>query len=444
MQYNNSFTAFEKTEWFPPRLTRAASYAPRVESWLRLGTLPSVALVVAVVAIGLVVARPRRVPVWVWPLAAAVLLVATGGVAPRAALASLAAQWNVFAFILGLMLLAAAAQESGAFAWLTQRVLARAGGSRRRLFVWVFGAAAVTTIVLSNDATAIVLTPLVYAAVARRGGDPMPYLFACAFVANTASFGLPFSNPANVLIDGSPQPLHYVAALGPPQVAALGINLAVFGFVFRKSLRGTYSFDPPGAPAPRAVRTLWALAAVVPLYAAALALSWPLGPVATAAGLAVLLVAWTSPAAALRHVGWGTFVLLAALFVLLDAVARAGLVTWAVAHLQDAERYGSLAAVAAACGGAALLSNLLNNLPVAIVASYVAAHDPGGRIAYATIAGVDVGPNLTTAGSLATLLWLTVLDRRGMRVDPLEFFRLGALVVPPVLAVTVAWLWLLR
>ena len=383
-------------------------------------------------------------PVWIWPLVAAALLVALGAVAPRDALAAVGAQWNVFAFILGLMLLAAGAEESGAFGWMMQWLLARAGGSRRRLFLWVFGAAAVTTMVLSNDATAIVLTPLVYGAVARRGGDPMPYLFACVFVANTASFGLPFSNPANVLIDGSAQPLRYVATLGPPQLAALGINLGIFWFAFRRSLRGTYVFEPPAAPGARAVRTLWALAAVVPLYAAALALSWPLGPVATAAGLAVLWVARTPPGAAVRHIGWGTFVLLAALLVLLDAVARAGLVAWALQHLHDAARYGSLATVAAACGGAAALSNLLNNLPVAIVASYVAAHDPSGRLAYATIVGVDVGPNLTTAGSLATLLWLTVLDRRGVRVDPLEFTRLGVLVVPPVIAVTVAWLWLVR
>lgn len=398
----------------------------------------------AVIAIALVALRPGRIPAWVWPLGAAGLVVALRFEPPGAAMAALAAQWNVGLFILGLMGLSVAAEESGAFVWLTDVVLQRARGSRRRLFVWLFAAGAIATVVLSNDATAIVLTPIVYAAVTRRGGDPMPYLFACAFVANAASFALPFSNPANVLILPHPHILDFVVHLGPAALAATGLTLGLFLVIFRHALHGRYEFDPPAAASTTAVRTLRALAGVGCAYVLALALSLPLGPVACVAAAATLAVARVRPAAAARQIGWSTFVLLGGLFVLLDAVARAGFVSWVLAQLEDAARYGSFAVIAIASGGAALVSNGLNNLPVAIVSSYVVAHDASQQLAYPLIAGVDLGPNLTTTGSLSTILWLAVLAKRNVRVSPLAYLRLGAIVVPPAILVSAAWLWFLK
>lgn len=399
---------------------------------------------VAVVAVVLVAVRPRRVPAWVWPVAGAALLVLLRAESPAAALRAIAAQWNVLLFILGLMGLSIAAERSGAFAWLTELLLVRAGGSRRRLFAWLFGAGTVTTLLLSNDATAIVLTPIVYAAVARRGGDPMPYLYACAFVANAASFGLPFSNPANVLIVPQPHLLGYVRALGVPELCALGVTFVAFLLVFRRSLDGRYDCGELTAPGARTLRTLVAMGTVGALYFVALAIRFPLGPTAVAGACITLLGAGVAPAVTVRRISWNTFALLAGLFVLLDAVAHAGFVDWALAQLHDAARFSALAVVALTAVGAAGFSNLLNNLPVAVAASYVAAHDPSQYVAYPAIVGVDLGPNLTTAGSLATLLWLSVLNQRGLRVSPLEYLRLGILVVPPSLVAAALWLWAMR
>lgn len=381
---------------------------------------------------------------WVWPCTAALILVALGAESVGGALRAVGAQWNVLAFILGLMGLSVAAEESGAFAWLTDSILVWAGGSRRRLFTWLFAAGAVTTLLLSNDATAIVLTPIVYAAVARRGGDAMPYLYACAFVANAASFGLPFSNPANVLILPQPHLADYVRALGVPQLCAIAINLVIFLAIFRRSLRGSYECEAPIAPDAHATRTLVAMGVVGALYLVALAFRFPLGPTALLGACLTLIASRAPLPATLRRISWGTFVLLAGLFVLLDAVARAGFVDWALAQLQNAARFGAPAVAAITTFGAAGLSNLLNNLPVAIAASYVANHDAAQHVAYPAIVGVDLGPNLTTTGSLATLLWVSILRDRGLRVNPLEYFRLGLLVVPPSLAAAAAWLWLVR
>lgn len=398
--------------------------------------------VIAVVAIALVGIRPRGIPAWAWPIGGAALVVALGDEPAAAGAAAVAQQWNVLLFILGLMLLSAAAEESGAFAWIADVLLERAGGSRRRLFTLLFLAGAVMTCVLSNDATAIVFTPIVYRAVAKRG-DALPFLFGCTFVADTASFGLPFANPANILVLPRPQILDYLWHLGPPQLAAIAINLVLFLAIFHGELRGRYTVVRAKTPHPHAIRALIAMCLVAAAYLVALAFQVPIGPVAVAGALATLAVARVAPLPAARRVGWSTFLLLAGLFVLLDAIDRGGFVAWAFHALDDMTRHGTLALVSVAAISAALLSNLMNNLPVAIASSYVVAHAPSQHLAYPLIVGIDLGPNLTTSGSLATILWLTILRERGVHVTALQYARLGAIVVPPTIAVCVLWLWII-
>lgn len=391
----------------------------------------------------LLAARPWRVPQWVWPVSGALLVVLLGCEPIQAATDAVGRQWNVLLFILGLMGISAAAEESGAFQWVADLVLHQAHGSRKRLFVSLFLACAFVTILLSNDATAIALTPIVYRAVYQRAaGEVKPFLFGCVFAANTASFGLPFSNPANVLILPHAQLFSYIWHLGPPQIAAIAINLAIFLFFFREQLRGQFPPVDSTAPPGRTTRTLCALSSVGAAYLIALLLRWPLGPVAFLGAVLTLSIAGCSPLAAARRISWKTLVLLAGLFVLLDAVARGGLVQWTLTELDRALRYGTLAVTAISAFGAVALSNAFNNLPVAIAASYIVAHVTSQQLAYPLIVGVDVGPNLTTTGSLATILWLTTLRSYGVRVSFVEYARLGIFVVPATIAVAVGWLWI--
>lgn len=381
---------------------------------------------------------------WVWPVAAALVIILLGYEPWRGAVGAVAHQWNVMLFILGLMGLSAAAQESGAFAWITDIVLAAAGGSRRRLFVLLFGLAALVTIVLSNDATAIVLTPIVYRAIAKQNGDADPFLFAGAFVANTASFGLPFSNPANVLVLPHPHLATYVWHLGPPVLGALAINLSVFLFFFRRRLQGRYATVIPGHRTPRARLTLYAMCLVAPAYVIGLLLGWPIGGIAIGGAAVCGIIAGVPFACLAQLVAWRIFGLLAGLFVLFDALLRAGFVVWAMRSIDDVVRYGGFAVEAIAVGGAAVLSNVFNNLPVAVASSYLVQRAPAEHLAYPLIAGIDVGPNLLATGSLATILWLTILRGYGVRINLLEYFALGAMVVPPTLAVCVGWLWFIH
>jgi Citrate transporter len=147
-----------------------------------------------------VIARPFRLPEAVWAVAGAVVLVAFGLLPWTNALTGVGKGLDVYFFLTGMMLIAEVARHEGVFDWLAALAVKHARGSPQRLFTLVYGVGTAVTVLLSNDATAIVLTPAVYAATRAAGATPLPYLFVCAFIANAASFVLPISNPANLVI----------------------------------------------------------------------------------------------------------------------------------------------------------------------------------------------------------------------------------------------------
>jgi arsenical pump membrane protein len=401
-----------------------------------------VVIIIAAVSVAMLTIRPRGLPAWIWPIAGAAAVILLGFEPPRVAAEAIGRQWNVLWFIGGLMGVAAAASEVGLFRLVAGRLLVGGRGSRRQLFVWTFLGGAAMTALLSNDATAVVLTPIIYDAVSELGIDPMPYVFAGLFVADTASFGLPFSNPANVVILPHPNVGQYLLHLGVPELAAIAINCGIFLWIFRRQLTGSYAIPAVSAADPRAVRVGVGLFVLTAGYIVALVARFPLGPVALFGALALLTIGGVAPQRALRRIGWSTLAMLAGLFVLLDAVVRTNAVNGVIGALDGHVFSASVAAAAAF--GAALFSNVFNNLPVAVASAYTAAHDPAQRIAYPLIAGVDLGPNLTFAGSIATLLCLDVLRRHGVRISLRQYVGLGLAVVPACLAVTVLWLWIVR
>jgi arsenical pump membrane protein len=273
----------------------------------------------------------------------------------------------------------------------------------------------VVTAVLSNDATALLLTPFAFAVARRLGLNPRPSAFACALVANAASFVLPVSNPANLLVlSRAPLPLGaFLARLLLPSVLAITLTLAGLLLIFRKELAAPFAL-PSGATHRLDRRTavsLGGLGALTVLYLVASALGWPLGAVATAGAMLLVildvLVAGWQPRALLHEVPWTLFPLLAGLLLLVGGAERIDLVAPFVRWLEASAGLG-LAGLPVALLGIAALANVLNNLPAALVAaSALGSLSPGierSDLAAAVIVGVNLGPNLTTIGSLATML----------------------------------------
>ena len=393
-----------------------------------------------------VIVRPFSWPEWVWATAGAALLVLLGLLPPADAAAGVARGLDVYLFLTGMMLLAELARQHGLFDWLAAQAAKLAHGSGTRLFTLVFLVGTVVTVFLSNDATAVVLTPAV-AAVARAANarKPLPYLFACAFIANAASFVLPISNPANLVIYGAHMPplLAWLPRYALPSLLSIAATYAVLRWTQRRDLHAVSGdIDVPELSGAGRMAA-WGIAATAVALLASSAFGVPLGlPTALAGAAAAVLVLWRAhagPGAVLRGISWGVLPLVAGLFVLVEALERTGVTRRLAGLLHDLVQHSATDAAWAAGLVLAFGCNLVNNLPAGLVAGRVAElADLPERVRAAVLIGVDLGPNLSVTGSLATILWLSALRREGIEVGAWQFLKLGALVMPPALLLALA------
>ncbi len=404
-----------------------------------------------------VMLRPRGIAEAVSALAGGALLVAVGAVPPAEAAVLLLNAWNVFGFFLGLMLIAAAADHADVFDVLAWQAARWAGGDPRRLLLNVFAIGVVLTAFLSNDATALVLTPVVYTLAVRLALPVRPYAFACTFIADTASFLLPVSNPINVLVlQRFPASLpHYLQHLLPAALAAIVVNVVAFLLLFRHDLRGRFdaaALAPPAAleRPPGLLRfTGGGLVAIAAGYLLAAWQGWPLGLVALAGAAALLggAARWRALTArqVAREVSWGLFGFVAGFLLIVQGIENVGLVAGLGQGLAALVGADSLRAAFTAVLVSALGANLVNNVPAALVqlaaVASLPADQPRTLLAYGTLVGADIGPNLTTVGSLATMLWLLILRRRGVEISSLDYLRIGLATTPGMLLVAALALW---
>ena len=410
-------------------------------------------LLVFTAALGGVLLRPRGWNEAWWTVGGAIVLLGTGLVSPGAAWAVTWAGKDVLLFLLALLLLSALLEKSGFFEWAAIRAAQAAMGDARRLFRNVFLLGTVITAALSLDTTAVILTPLTLAFVTRLKVPARPYVFACAFVANTASLLLPVSNLTNLLfMEAFHLPFSgFVARMVLPQIAALVVSYACFRFLFRDQL--PKHFDPAVLPEPLSVvphRRYFEGAVVILVLVLA---GYFIAPFAHlplyAVGFAgcVLMVFWGQhtkqvEAGVLREIAWSLFPFVIGLFVLVRGVENLGLVGSAVHWLRNSKG-DHLPAILATAGGAGLASNIVNNIPAALLAQGVlkAAH-AGPPMVYSVLLGTNIGPNLTLFGSLATMLVLTTARKKGEEIRGLDFFRVGMIVTPLTLLAAAVTLWL--
>jgi arsenical pump membrane protein len=388
-----------------------------------------------------VIVRPLRLPEYVWAVIGAAVLVGFGLLPSRSALAAAEKGTDVYLFLVGMMLLSEVARQEGLFDWLAVHAVRHAKGSSQRLFLIVYGVGTLVTVFLSNDATAVVLTPAVYAAATAARIEPLPYLFICAFIANAASFVLPISNPANLVIFGAHMPPlgQWLYQFLLPSVASILITYAALRFTQRRSLNQKIAEDLATRPLSvggKCVAIGIGLTAAALLAASALdrQLGLPTFVAGSAVTIVVLVISRQSPFPVLRDVSWGVLPLVAGLFILVEGVEQTGILRVMARMLHEAAAASPRETATGVGAIVALASNLLNNLPTGLVAATVSQNaDVPLHVTSGLLIGVDLGPNLSVTGSLATLLWLIALRREGEAVTAWQFLKLGIIVMPPAL-----------
>ncbi len=422
----------------------------------------TLALIALAAVLAWAVIRPRGWPEAVVAVPAAVILIAVGAIGVSGAVMQARQLRPVIGFLAAILVLARLCDDDGLFqacgAWM-----ARSGGGghvggggsggsghptatgARRLLTQVFVIASVTTAVLSLDATVVLLTPVVFATASRLEVRAKPQVYACTHLANSASLLLPVSNLTNLLAFAASGLAfgRFAALMALPWLAVIGTEYAVFIRFFAADLsvgprrsREDHAKDIDVPVFTLAVVAL-TLAGFAGASAAGINPAW-----AAFAGAAVLAVR----ALARRRVGPVDLVRAAdvpfLLFVLgLGIVVKAVVSNGLGAALAPLLPGGtSLPALAATATLAAVLANVCNNLPAVLVLLPLAAPSGAGAV-LAVLLGVNIGPNLTYTGSLATLLWRRILRRHGSAPDLGEFTRLGLLTVPAGLIVAVLALW---
>jgi len=388
---------------------------------------------------------PFQWPEAIWACLGAVVLVLSGLLPAAAAGQAVGKGLDVYLFLTGMMLLSETARREGLFDWVAAFAVNKSARSPRRLFLLVYAVGTLVTAFLSNDAAAVVLTPAVYAAARKAKVEPLPYLFICAFIANAASFVLPISNPANLVLYGDHTPPlgQWLASFAVPSVLSVIATFAMLRLVESARLEQRFEAD---AEQPRLSGGGWTALIGIALTGLALlfvsALDQKLGLPTCLLGLATTTVVLCrnreAPWSTIKGVSWSVLPLVAGLFVLVQAIDRTGL-TSALGEALNEMTSRSIAGAGAAAGGLiALTSNLMNNLPAGLIASTTLAQaHPPQKVIDALLIGVDLGPNLSITGSLATILWLTAIRREGETVGFWRFLKVGILVTPPALMLAI-------
>jgi arsenical pump membrane protein len=400
----------------------------------------TLALVALAVVLGFAMVRPRGWPEAVAAVPAAGLLIAFGVISWHAAAAEVGRLLPVVGFLAAVLVLARLCDDEGLFRAAGAAMARTNSGGQQRLLLKVFVIAAATTAILSLDATVVLLTPVVLATARALRVPARPHAYATAHLANSASLLFPVSNLTNLLAFGAAglSFVHFTAVMTLPWFAAVGVEFALFRWFFAREL----SVEPVRDIVPDNVQVPMFVLVVLTLTLIGFAVTsvFGLSPAWAALGGAVVLgvhglarrrTTVTAIADAL-DVPFLAFVL--CLGVVVAAVMVHGLDDVMRELLPSGDTLPKLLAIAAV---AAVLSNVVNNLPAVLVLLPLVS---GPAAVLAVLIGVNVGPNLSYVGSLANLLWRSAV-RRDMRAGFVEFTRIGLLTAPITLVVAVMALW---
>ncbi|MFJ6730171.1 SLC13 family permease [Streptomyces sp. NPDC091281] len=406
-------------------------------------------VVLLAASLGWAVLRPAGRSEALVAVPAALLAVALGLVSPQHALSEAERLGPVVGFLAAVLVLAHLCAVDGLFTWCGAWMAHHAAGRPRRLLTSVFVLASVVTAVLSLDATVVLLTPVVLATATRMGVRARPHLYACAHLSNTASLLLPVSNLTNLLAFTASGLTftRFAALMALPWLVAIAAEYVVLRRFFAADLPAgdlQAAAAPEAEEAPEVRLPLFALVTVgctlagfVVASAVGVEPAWAAFAGALVMAVRALARRRVTPLTVVREAAPGFLAFVLALGIVVRAVVDHGLAD-ALRHvLPDGTGLLALLGLAAL---AAVLANLINNLPAVLVLVPLTAPAGAGAV-LAVLIGVNIGPNLTYAGSLATLLWRRVVQAHQERVSVGEFTRVGLLAVPAALVPTVLALW---
>lgn len=422
-------------------------------------------VVLAASVLLLVVWQPRGLSIG-WPAAAGgAAALALGVVTWADVIRVVAIVWDATLTFVALIFISIVLDEVGFFQWAALWMGRLARGSAPRLFLSSILLGAIVSAFFTNDGAALILTPIVYDEVVALKLPPaavLAFVMAGGFIADTASLPLVVSNLVNILSADFFHIgfVHYAQRMVPVDLVAVGASLLALVLYFRRSIPAAYDpgilADPISAVRDLALfrRSFYVLGFLMAGYLVSEALHIPVSLVAVGAAAMLLLMARRSAALDLgrvvRAAPWKIVVFSVGMYVVIYGLRDAGLIRVVSDAIAAAGRGGRGPEILATGYLATFLSSTVNNLPTVLVVALGirGTHAPLAlehMLALANVVGSDLGTKITPIGSLATLLWLHILERRGLRISWGTYMRVGVVLTLPVLAVVLLALmgWLM-
>ncbi len=426
-------------------------------------TLPQSILALALFAavLLLVIWQPRGLSIGWSAAAGGALAVALGVVTLGDVGTVVGIVWDATLTFVGIILISLVLDAVGLFEWAALHMARLSRGSGTRLFLYTLLLGALVAAFFANDGAALILTPIVYEQVKALRLPPaaiLAFVMAGGFIADSTSLPLVVSNLVNIV---SADYFHigfasYALRMVPVDLVALGASLLALYALFRKDLPRAVATEGLKQPMDairdlRLFRASWGVLGFLLVgYLLTQFLHLPVSAIAGAAALFLLLLARRSPAVQVgrivREAPWKIVVFSIGMYVVVFGLRDAGLTTVLSHSIRAVAGDGRLATVLYTGYLAAGLSSVMNNMPTVMV-NALAIHGSGvqGGIrlaaALANVIGSDLGPKITPIGSLATLLWLHVLERRGVKIGWGYYFKVGITLTLPVLFVTLLGLY---
>jgi arsenical pump membrane protein len=366
--------------------------------------------------------------------------------------------WNATATFISLIIISLLLDEAGFFQWAALHVARWAKGDGRRLFVFTILLGAGVSALFANDGAALILTPIVVSILLALRFSPastLAFVMAAGFIADTASLPLVVSNLVNI-VSADYFDLgfsEYAAIMVPVNFVAVATTLVVLYWFFRRDIPRHYSLDDVMDPRravrdPLTFRVGWIVLALLLIGLFALEpLGIPISAIAAVCAAMLFAVAARghviSTRRVLREAPWQVVIFSLGMYLVVYGLKNAGLTTYMTMALNHMAEFGIWGAALGTGLLTALLSSGMNNMPTVLVGALsIQASDATGVVReamiYANVIGSDLGPKITPIGSLATLLWLHVLERKGIRITWGYYFKVGVVLTLPILFITVS------
>ena len=364
--------------------------------------------------------------------------------------------WNATGTFIALIIISLLLDAAGFFAWAALHVARWGRGSGRRLFAYIVLLGALVSALFANDGAALILTPIVVAMLLALRFSPaatLAFVMAAGFVADTASLPLVVSNLVNIVsadffgIGFN----RYAAVMLPVNLVSVVATLGILMWFFRRDIPRDY--DPLQLDRPRSAiqdpATFvagWLVLLILLLGCFALEpLGIPISAISAVCAAVLLLVAarghTISTRRVLKEAPWHIVIFSLGMYLVVYGLRNAGLTGQLATWLDTFAHSGVWGAALGTGLLSAVLSSIMNNLPTVLIGALsIDASQATGVVkeamVYANVIGSDLGPKITPIGSLATLLWLHVLQRKGVHIGWGYYFKVGIVLTVPVLLLT--------